>query len=63
MKNTSNHSLPFTKQAKGTTNMANHLTPEIGEGKKFKWITNNAMQKFEADRIISKLGRNFINDN
>ena len=34
--------------------MANHLTPEIGEGKKFKWITNNAMQKFKADRINGK---------
>lgn len=49
MKNTSNHSLPFTKQAKGATNMANHLTPEIGEGKKFKWITNNIKELLNGE--------------
>lgn len=36
--------------------MANHLTPEIGEGKKFKWITNN-LSMIAYSRIKELLNR------
>lgn len=37
--------------------MANHLSPEIGDGKKFRWLTDNPTQRRSADRVIDRLTR------
>lgn len=37
--------------------MANHLSPEIGDGKKFRWLTDNPTQRRSTDRVIDRLTR------